>query len=208
MISTCRQEFDGNRFTSLTTTQNKDPFARYKKIRDENPMLLTFKKETPRHLDAFGEARNDPPVKLTTTSRSMNEWYESTSPKKLDRTLALTMRDSDAPIAVGRSGARIERGAASTEGLIGERLSLSDEPSKNSFVQRSWMYQSDPALVYRTNGVPQADHPEGMSLPIGLHHGEVDVHWHHSRRAVLTGDVLTRTGAARAGIFLDDNDYQ
>jgi hypothetical protein len=138
----------------------------------------------------------------------MNEWYESTSPKKLDRTLALSLKDSDAPIAKGRSGARVERGAASTEGLIGERLSLSEEPSKNSFVQRSWMYQSDPALVYRTNGVPQAVIPAGLSLPIGEADGSgaADVHWNHSRRAVLTGDVLTRTGAARAGIFLDDND--
>ena len=47
----------------------------------------------------------------------------------------------------------------------------------------------------------------GMSLSIGENHKEEAVHWNHSRRAVLTGDVMTRTGAARADIFLDDNDY-
>ena len=176
-------------------------------------MLLTFKNERPRHTDAFttyssvrGEA---PPPKMTTTTRSMNEWIEEASPSKMNRTRALTLRDSDAPIAVGRSGARVERGAASQEGLIGERLCLSSEPSKNSFVQRSWMYQSDSALLLRMNGVPVAPPAEGMSLR-GLGEGGkgvVPVGWHHSRKAVLTGDVLTHTGGARAGIFLDDGDY-
>ena len=164
LTSTSRQEFDGTRFTSMAETHSKDPFARYRKFRDENPMILTFKKEKPRHLDAYttySNIREDPPLPLTTTTRSMNDWLESLATQKMNRTMAMTLRDSDAPIAVGRSGARVERGAASTEGLIGERLSLSTEPSKNSFVQRSWMYQSDPALLYRTNGVPVAAMPEG-----------------------------------------------
>jgi hypothetical protein len=212
--STCRTEFDGTRFVRMQAEHDKDPMARYRKHRAENAMLLTFKKETPRHTDAFttySSVRGEAPApKMTTTSRSMNEWIEEASPSKMHRTRALMLRTSDAPIAVGRSGARVERGAASTEGLIGERLCLSSEPSKNSFVQRSWMYQSDKALLLRMNGVPVAPPAEGMSLP-GL--GDVDgkgvvpVGWHHSRKAVLTGDVLTHTGGERAGIFLDDGDY-
>ena len=148
----------------MAETHSKDPFARYRKFRDENPMILTFKKEKPRHLDAYttySNIREEVPLPLTTTTRSMNDWLESLATQKMNRTMSMTLRDSDAPIAVGRSGARVERGAASTEGLIGERLSLSAEPSKNSFVQRSWMYQSDPALLYRANGVPVATMPEG-----------------------------------------------
>ena len=167
LISTSRQEFDGFRFNSIAESHSKDPMARYRKFREENPMILTFKKEKPRHLDAYttySNVKDEPPMQLTTTTRSMNDWLESLATQKMNRTMAMTLRDSDAPIAVGRSGARVERGAASTEGLIGERLSLSAEPSKNSFVQRSWMYQSDPALVYRTNGVPVAEMPEGSSL--------------------------------------------
>jgi hypothetical protein len=49
---------------------------------------------------------------------------------------------------VGRSGVRIEKGV-STSGLLGERLMLSDDPQRNSLVQRVWLYNDDPALKYR-----------------------------------------------------------
>lgn len=55
---------------------------------------------------------------------------------------------NDAPIAVGRSGLRIEKGV-STSGLLGERLMLSKDPQLNSVVQRKWLYNDDPALNYR-----------------------------------------------------------
>lgn len=117
------------------------------------------------------------------------------------------MKSADAPVAVGRSGQRIETSQAMTDGLIGEKLSLSGDPSRNSFVQRSWMFRDDPALMHRIQKMPEPSKPDGTSLPIGESNGAIDTHWNHGRRAVLTGDVLTRTGASRAGIFMDDNDY-
>lgn len=55
---------------------------------------------------------------------------------------------NDAPVAVGRSGVRIEKGV-STSGLLGERLMLSQDPQTNTLVQRQWLYNDDPALKYR-----------------------------------------------------------
>lgn len=55
-------------------------------------------------------------------------------------------------MAVGRSGRRVER-SLKTSGLLGEQLNDGEEPSKNSFVQRSWLPTAeDPALVYRKQG--------------------------------------------------------
>jgi hypothetical protein len=54
----------------------------------------------------------------------------------------------DAPVAVGRSGVRIEQGV-STSGLLGERLMLGEDPQRNSFAQRVWLYANDPALNYK-----------------------------------------------------------
>jgi hypothetical protein len=74
--------------------------------------------------------------------------------------------DGQIMAAMGRSGARVERGLAGS-GLTGEVLNTSTEPSKNSFVQRMWMYQDDSALYYRQNGVPEAETAEGLSFPVG-----------------------------------------
>ena len=54
----------------------------------------------------------------------------------------------DAPVAVGRSGVRIERGV-NTSGLLGERLTLSPDPQRNTLVQKKWLYSDDPALTYK-----------------------------------------------------------
>jgi hypothetical protein len=43
---------------------------------------------------------------------------------------------------------RIEKGV-NTSGLLGERLMLSDDPQRNSLVQRKWLYCDDPALNYK-----------------------------------------------------------
>ena len=54
----------------------------------------------------------------------------------------------DAPVAVGRSGLRIEKGV-NTSGLLGERLMLSKDPQFNSLVQKQWLYSDDPAIQYK-----------------------------------------------------------
>jgi len=74
--------------------------------------------------------------------------------------------DGQIVAAVGRSGARVERGLTGS-GLTGEVLNTSSEPSTNSFVQRMWMYQDDSALYFRQNGVPEAEAAQGLSFPIG-----------------------------------------
>ncbi len=97
------------------------------------------------------------------------------------------MRTSDCPVAVGRSGNRIEKGV-STSGLLGERLMAGEDPKKNSFAQRSWLPIRDPSLDYKVNGKPEAYMPNDVSLAIG---GENTTDkfagWTYGRKAVLTG---------------------
>ena len=76
------------------------------------------------------------------------------------------MSSVDAPIAVGRSGHRVEKGV-STSGLLGEKLMIGSDPQRNSKAQRSWLYCDDPALGYKLNGVPVAYMPNDVSLAIG-----------------------------------------
>jgi hypothetical protein len=78
---------------------------------------------------------------------------------KLQKTTSCLLTLPNAPVAVGRSGVRLEQGV-STSGLLGERLMLSDDPQYNSFVQRTWRYSDDPSLFYRHNGVPTYKPPD------------------------------------------------
>ena len=85
----------------------------------------------------------------------------------LSRTISKLQTASDAPIAVGRSGLRADKGIAAS-GLLGERYNTSDNPSTNSFSQRSWLPYDDPSLTFKKNGVPVAETKAfGSSLPIG-----------------------------------------
>eukprot|EP00601_Ochromonadales_sp_CCMP2298_P004267 CAMPEP_0173182346 /NCGR_PEP_ID=MMETSP1141-20130122/7785_1 /TAXON_ID=483371 /ORGANISM="non described non described, Strain CCMP2298" /LENGTH=198 /DNA_ID=CAMNT_0014105427 /DNA_START=116 /DNA_END=709 /DNA_ORIENTATION=- len=83
----------------------------------------------------------------------------SSSTLKLQKTTSCLLTLPNAPVAVGRSGVRLEQGV-STSGLLGERLMLSDDPQYNSFVQRTWRYSDDPSLFYRHNGVPTYKPPD------------------------------------------------
>jgi len=81
-----------------------------------------------------------------------------------DVVLFFQLRREDAPPALGRSGRQPEKGKSSS-GLIGENFRVSDEPSSNTIVQRSWLYTEDSAIKYRTEGVPQLTNIEQTSLP-------------------------------------------
>lgn len=99
------------------------------------------------------------------------------------------LRESDAPIAMGRSGIRSEKGL-STSGLIGERLMDSSDPKFNSYCQRAWLYTDDPALLIKKNGRPVSASNNQVSLDIGSDKGapgETFTGWNHGRKAVLTG---------------------
>jgi len=122
----------------------------------------------------------------------------------MHKTAVRIMKSEDAPVALGRSGARQEGGKKCT-GLLGEQLKLSKEPSRNTLVQRCWLPGGDPALSYKLNGIPVSIPRTDMSLDLKANFTEPG--WVHQRKAILTGDCLTKTGALRAGIFLDENDH-
>jgi len=99
------------------------------------------------------------------------------------------LREPGAPIAVGRSGDRVEKGV-STSGLIGERLMDSEDPKLNSFCQRAWLYTDDPALQIKKNGRPTSSSNTQLSLNIGIDRnapGETFTGWNHGRKGVITG---------------------
>ena len=104
----------------------------------------------------------------------------------------------------------MERGKSSS-GLIGEVFCSSDDPSINSFAQRTWLVGRDPALTYKLNGVPIAYMPNDVSLAIGdsnemtsIENDSFQVPKLYPRRAVLTGGPYSKAGAARAGVFMDE----
>ena len=99
---------------------------------------------------------------------------------------------------------RDEKGL-STSGLLAERMTLSRNPSIDSFAQRSWLPDGDKSLNYKFHGnAPVAKRPEGMSLQVGTSK-EAFKGWAYGRKAALTGNILTVTGSNQAGVFLDDN---
>ena len=137
------------------------------------------------------------------------------------------LRSSDAPIAVGRSGVRLEKGVA-TSGLIGERLMVSDDPKMNSFCQRSWLPIDDPALQIKKNGRPISASNTQVTLLIGTNNSATEfTGWNHGRKSVITGsfrnyflfkpwviisfvislgDVMTLTRTAKPGsLFYDES---
>ena len=77
------------------------------------------------------------------------------------------------------------------------------------FVMYCRLYSDDPCLMYRINGLP-AQRSENETVEYGglntRRHVVSTRHSDHGRRAVVTGDILTRTGSSRAGTFLDDYD--
>jgi len=111
-------------------------------------------------------------------------------------------------MAVGRSGVRQERGV-STSGLLGERLMTSEEPKKNTLAQKSWLYHDDPAVQYKLHGGPESRPVRDLSLRLpGEDYSMSGPNYPitgHGRRAILTGDLYTKTGQLRAGVFMDDN---
>jgi hypothetical protein len=108
--------------------------------------------------------------------------------------------------AKGRSGTRKEKGIAAS-GLLGEKLNISDEPSKNTFVQRTWLYDDDKALYYKINGVPKADNTrDSSSLQMGSDDNAdtvqlEDVERHPRKDTGLRFNPIAKTGYK---IFADD----
>lgn len=114
---------------------------------------------------------------------------------------------ADFAASKGRSGARKEKGIAAS-GLLGEQLNISMEPSKNTFVQRTWLYDDDKALYYKVNGIPKLD-AEDMEngLKIGKNEDEREdslqlEETRHARKDMgLRFNPIAKTGYK---IFADD----
>jgi hypothetical protein len=115
------------------------------------------------------------------------------------------LRSANAPIALGRSGPRIERGMK-TSGLLGERFNDSAELSRNNFVQRAWLYTPDPALEYKKNGLPPAA-PEinDRSLHLGPER-TYDPEAFHGRTGEITGNYqLVKRGPS---VYMDEQFFR
>jgi hypothetical protein len=114
--------------------------------------------------------------------------------------------------AIGRSGARLEQGVKAS-GLLGEVYNNGDDPRRNNFVQRSWMYNDDRSLAYKRDGAPEASAVTHLSIPIGLQESgknktfdekmiELNVD-HRSKSTGLQFNSLNKSGYK---IFQDDDD--
>ncbi len=107
------------------------------------------------------------------------------------------MHAADAPVAVGRSGLRVEKGVSSG-GLCGEIMRLERDPSVNSFSQRAWMYTDDPAMTVLRNGIPSATYAENegnslilkSSIPLSASFDGTKQNF--GIRSIISGDAITK----------------
>ena len=204
--------------------EDANQYAKFSKVKASSPTVMKYSTEYLRQANNFGNESNGGSMmgtpSITSSEAVINEFKNS---MKMSRTASKRLHTMDAPIAIGRSGPRPDVGK-STSGLLGEVFCESNEPGIDTITQRKWLYQPDPALFYKKNGIPEAYMPNDVSLAIGeediraelkatrsrLNLPEPEVNSGSVKRfprtAVLTADVMSKTGAARAGIFRDDAD--
>lgn len=205
--TTCRDSYSGEDF-KLQREEDNNKFAKFRAMRTSGSAIMDSQKSTDwsRSEGGVGTGENQElsNSQLVAQYPSSNARIESTLSLNRSRSKLLTL--PTAPIAVGRSGDRQEQGL-NASGLNGERMSLGTDPKNNSFAQRSWLYTDDPALTIKMRGRPTAKRPEGLSLDVGEEYtsGGTFKGWNYGRKAILTGDLNTKTGRERAGLYLDDN---
>jgi len=192
--ATTNKEMFGDQHINKHKKDGQHQLAKFRKMKESETMILTYT-DAQVHVQ-HSQAWHDHAEEETETAP-----VEPNS-LKMSRTFQRLVREGDAPVAVGRSGARQEVGI-NASGLLGERLLISDEPSRNSFVQRSWLPHDDPSLNYKVNGTPEAFMPNDVSLALGGSN-VVKPGWVHAREAIFTGSALSKVGARRAGVFLDE----
>lgn len=195
--TTTRESYQEGYLKTLIEKNQKNTYSQFRSTQDKSFMLLPYGVENPHFKDIpFEEERFDPAMYETASGLSKGREPSSSSLKRTQHKLSTL---SLAPVAIGRSGFRTERGV-STSGLGGEKLCLSNCTSVNSLVQRTWVPYEDPALQYKINGVPTAKPISGMSLPIGEGQNKLEVGWVHQRKAALTGKMY----AKGLGTFYDE----
>ena len=194
---TTNKELFGLEHINYAKEKAKHPQGKFRTMKENHQWKLTYTDTNVHaaHSQAW-EASSD-----AGESTSMNQEADA-SDLKMSRTYKRLLKEGDAPIAVGRSGHRVEQGI-NARGLLGERLLVSDEPSRNTFVQRTWLPHDDPALEIKCNGAPEAFMPNDVSLSLG-NNSAVAPGWVHQREAIFTGLPLSKVGARRAGVFMDE----
>lgn len=189
--------------------KQKHQFAKFASMKESKNMILKYK-DTNVHFEesvsGYGEGSvgSLDAASLEEPSNAIGAGGADHGPPeaRMARTRKILLSSSDAPIAVGRSGHRVEKGVDAA-GLIGERLCTLEEPGRNSFVQRSWLPYDDPALEYKLNGLPEAHMPNDVSLAIGKEGADrPEVHWAHGR--TLPGPMSKRfVGSTEPNIFYE-----
>jgi len=181
--------------------------AKYRHLKDSSPMLLSYgSKGAP---DGLINARDmnksdDDRVSFETESSLIMGTGLRYKNLNLSKSQAVLSRAPTAPIALGRSGRRIERGV-STTGLSGEKLFLTQNLGRNTLIQRTWMYQGDPALKYKIEGIPASFAPKEVTLTIGEVEGQgliVPPGANFRRKQQITATPLSR-GVPCGKIFMD-----
>jgi hypothetical protein len=199
---TTNKELFGYQHIETYKAESSHPQAKFRTMKENHKMIMAYTDPNVHavHSQAWEES-SDFDGALNGTSGGNNNGA-SIDMIKMSRTRDRVMAQGDAPIAIGRSGERPDVGI-NASGLLGERLLVSDEPSRNTYVQRTWLPHDDPALIYKTNGVPIAPEAKGMSLDLG-DNSFVKSGWVHQREATYTGQPLSKVGARRAGVFADE----
>jgi len=187
--------------SQLTSETRKDMANSYSRFRKKEGSstepMIQFKKtrqevdEQEARIEELFKVVQQPPV-----TRALSRAVSKTASNRL--------HSDDAPPAVGRSGMIVHQFTNRKMAVPGERFNDTGNPMRDSFINRSWMYRDDPSLLYMRHGRPEAFMPNDVSLAIGSF--PVAPGWVHHRSAILTGGPLTKTGAARSGIFQDAKD--
>lgn len=204
--TTYREEFGDVRINEYKAKCGRT-HHRFKELQDKSSMILTYSaKES--HVPSSGviDSRS---TAIEEGSTGSSYSFTSTmpgpilevAPLAMVRTQGRLLRTDMAPVAVGRSGHRMEKGI-NASGLLGERLQVSEEPTRNSFVQRSWLPYDDPALLFKINGKPEAFMPNDVSLNIGNNNQSRQVSWTNGRK--FGENPLSKSRRGTNSVFMDD----
>jgi len=170
-------------------------YSRFRKKDNGHEAMIQFRNPEAEAIDAQRALDASRPVIQMPPNRSLS--------RAPSRTLIRRLHTMDAPPAVGRSGARPAK-IRSDVSATGERFDMSGNPRRDSFINRSWMYRDDPALLYMRDGLPEAYMPNDVSLNVGSMNNAVPVGWVHGRRYEFTGGPMSKSGSRKCGVFQDE----
>ena len=207
---TTNKEMFGCQHIDEAKERKKNTYAKFRNMKEKGTIILKYT-DTNIHFEEsitdWGSTHEDDNSATMGSSASRSSLNRSNSNAasqptlSMNRTYSKLLKLGDAPIAIGRSGDRVEQGI-NASGLLGERFLDTKEPSRNSFVQRSWLPHDDPALLLKVSGPPEAYVPNDVSLH--LTNTVVKPGWVHQRKAVFTGGPLSKIGSKKAGVYADE----